>query len=98
MKKIFSVLLLSVFLSTACSSSRKVSVSAEGMSFKTAVRVNSVEEEYQYIKRQCANCRIVKQTLRFYKGKPYDVLDAHSQTDGDKTYYFDISSFYGKNF
>ncbi len=96
MKKLAAIFVLVMLVTASCSSSKKVSGSAEGTSFKTAIQVNSVEEEYQYIKSNCSDCRITKQTLRFYKDKPYDVIDAHSQTEGDKTYYFDISSFYGK--
>jgi hypothetical protein len=71
-------------------------VQKDGLSYETAVKVNSVAEEYRFIKKNCADCEPERQSLTEHDGKPFDVLTV-KKPDGSKiSYYFDIKSFYGK--
>ena len=97
MKKIISALIFILVITTSCSSSKKAASGEPGTSFQTAIPVDNVHQEYEYIKKNCDNCRVIKQTLRFYKKKPYDIITAKPFPGEPKDYYFDISSFYGKN-
>lgn len=64
--------------------------------FKNAIKVNSVPEEYAYVKEACKNCVFKGQALRMVEGKPYDVLTMETAEGEKQVYYFDISAFYGK--
>jgi hypothetical protein len=68
----------------------------DGRSFETAILVNSVKDEYEYIHEICWRCKPIQQALVSHKGKPYDVITIENQDGSTVEYYFDISSFYGK--
>ena len=95
----FSILLLISILFGSCFSTKKLAdVQADGSSFKQAISVNSIAEEYAYVREVCPDCVIIAQSLQFHKKKAYDVLE-FEQADGTTIYYyFDISSFFGKGF
>lgn len=63
---------------------------------KDAIVVKSVKEEYEYIRKNCAGCVFQSQSLIEKGGKHYDALRVKMQDGTEKTYYFDINSFYGK--
>lgn len=69
----------------------------DGSSFELAVIVNSVEEEYEYVRNYCRGCAFKSQALLFKGKHPYDAL--YLAKDGQEVvYYFDIKNFYGKGF
>ena len=100
MKKLLILTLISFFLiTTSCGSSKSISeTDRDGSSYEMAIIVNSVPEEYAYIRKVCQGCQVVSQALTYSKGKPYDILKVN-QPDGKMvSYYFDISKFFGKGF
>jgi len=74
--------------------------------FNSAIKVDSIEEEYKYIQQiSCEQCEIKGsfklelQSLLFEKNIPYDKLDCKCQNCGaKKNVIFDISNFFGKLF
>lgn len=68
----------------------------DGLSIKTAIAVKSVAEEYKYARKNCRNCQLLGQSLIKHKGKNYDKLRFEKEDGQEISYYFDISSFYGK--
>jgi hypothetical protein len=69
---------------------------SKGDSFETAIKVNSIDKEYEYIRQVCPSCMPKGQALIFHNEKPYDIITVINK-DGVKTnYYFDISSFFGR--
>jgi hypothetical protein len=68
----------------------------DGLSLETALKVNSVKEEYEYVRDHCRNCQMLGQALLQHKGKPYDKLMLKDAKGEEISYFFDISSFFGK--
>ena len=68
----------------------------DGLSIENAIKVKSVDEEYNFIRKNCINCKLLEQYLTKINGKPYDVLKIKKEDGQEVLYYFDISSFYGK--
>lgn len=68
----------------------------DGSSIANAIKVKSVPEEYEYVKKNCSGCKMVSQSLIQEKGKPYDLLQLVKPDGTEVNYYFDISSFFGK--
>lgn len=68
----------------------------DGSSAKVAVIVNSVAEEYAFIKRKHPGFRPEMQYLRQLEGKAYDVIDIANAAGEKRTLFFDVSGFYGK--
>lgn len=101
----FILYLAFICLLTSCKSSQKtiasttapsVASTAEGLSIEKAVKVKSINEEYQWAKAQCPGCQFMGQALMFVKEKPYDALTFKASDGTEKKFYFDISSFFGK--
>lgn len=67
----------------------------DGLSFETAIKAKSVAEEYEFVRANCPDCKLVQQSLTEHKEKPYDVLLFKKSNGEEIIYYFDISSFYG---
>ena len=83
----------------SCGTTKNISMEErDGSTFEKAIIVNSIPEEYQYVKNVCPDCKFVMQSLMQHKGKPYDVLEYEKPTGEAVSYYFDISKFYGKGF
>ncbi|MCL5774453.1 MAG: S41 family peptidase [Firmicutes bacterium] len=82
--------------------SGKATPSGENETFQDAVKVNSVDEEYQYIKKlQCdadgSQYQVVRQSLITKNGKFYDAFYLKCTRCGkEKTVIFDINEFFGK--
>ena len=65
-----------------------------GLSISNPIKVNSVPEEYQYIRENCEGCRVISQAL-INKGKSYyDELKVQKPDGTTVSYFFDITSFY----
>ncbi|WP_298427242.1 hypothetical protein [uncultured Kordia sp.] len=107
MKKTLPILLFVFFCITftSCGSQKKAvsqttttadSGKKDGSSVENAIKVKSVPEEYAYVKKACQGCQLLGQALIFEDKKPYDVLKLKKPDGTEVSYYFDISSFYGK--
>lgn len=70
----------------------------DGSSFKKAVKVNSISEEYAWIRKYYPGSSFQGQSLIFEKKKPFDVLTIITANGTKKEIHFDISSFFGKGF
>ncbi len=78
----------------------------EGSSLETAVVINAnssitgVRAEYEYLTQQHgqrgADWDLDSQSLMTHGGKYYDVLNITLRKGGKRSYYFDISRFFGK--
>ena len=75
----------------------KTNSTPDGSSIEKAIKISSVSEEYKYVKRICPSClNLIEQRLTIENEKPYDVL-VFEKTNGEEiSFYFDISSFFGK--
>ena len=67
-----------------------------GSSYETAIKVNSVREEYEYVRQNCVDCKMKLQSLMHKNGNPYDVLTLEKPDGSEIKYYFNIKSFFGK--
>lgn len=95
MKKIYFQILISLaILNTSCSST-KSSQTNDGLSYETAIKVNSVEKEYKLLPTMCPNCELKSQSLASKGNRHYDVMTMIKPSGETTTFYFDITSFYG---
>ena len=67
----------------------------DGSSEELAVIVNSIPEEYAWMKRHCPEYQLDPQSLQKIDGKHYDVMKLSSARGEERTVYFDISKFFG---
>jgi hypothetical protein len=77
-----------------------------GESFETAVVINAdnsfagVIAEYAYVASECGqrevDWKLSLQSLQEHNGKPYDVLNITLSNGQARSFYFDISKFFGK--
>ena len=69
-----------------------------GSSKETAIRVASVAREYEYLKK--LGFHVSRQSLVIgERGRAYDVIAAkNAETGEEREFWFDISSFYGREF
>jgi len=77
-------------------SSSTKNTSRDGSSIKNAIKVKSVSEEYQIVRKICPNCKMNSQALLSEGNKHYDLLKLTNEKGEEVKYYFDINSFYGK--
>jgi putative sensory transduction regulator len=80
--------------------------SGTGGSFETAVVINAddtlvgVRAEHDYVAGECGqrgqDWNLEKQSLQTHNGKPFDVLSVKLSSGQARTFYFDISRFFGK--
>ena len=92
-KLILGIASLTIFLS--CSSAKPVS-NNDGSSIENAIKVKSVEKEYEIARKLCPDCKLNGQSLTSKENKYYDVLNFTKPNGEEVNYYFDINSFYGK--
>jgi hypothetical protein len=106
------IAIATVLFICSCSSSKKTTAAVattstttpitttdinDGSSYKKAIVVKSISEEYAYVRKVCPACKFKSQSLRQNDKKYYDVL--YFDNDGTEAiYYFDINSFFGKSF
>ena len=114
MKKLIQLTcILGLIFTTSCSSTKNINNSAkedttasqnidntgrDGSSFKKAIIVNSIKEEYEYVRKVCVNCTMLGQALAYNEKKPFDILRLKNAEGKEVAYYFDISKFFGKGF
>lgn len=84
------------FIDTKVSKEIPKSSKNDGLSFETAIKVKDVKEEYIYVRNHCENCQMLGQSLMQHEGKAYDRLKLKNANGEEISFYFDISSFYGK--
>lgn len=94
-KIVLSIIIL--FFAFSCKTTNNLApVVRDGSSFEKAIIVSNVPEEYEYVRRDCDDCKFIGQSLVFEKGKPYDILKFQKSDGTSTSYYFDVSKFYGK--
>lgn len=76
-------------------STAKVDALHDGSTVEKAIKVGSVDEEYQIMRKLCPDCRLVGQSLVPKGNKHYDVIDLVRPNGEKVVYWFDINSFYG---
>ncbi|SDW90858.1 lipocalin-like domain-containing protein [Flavobacterium degerlachei] len=84
------------FIDTKISKEIPKSSKKDGLSFETAIKVKDVKEEYIYVRNNCENCQMLGQSLLQHEGKAYDKLKLKKANGEEISFYFDISSFFGK--
>ena len=95
MKKDLICLLVAItILNIGCSSS-KTSQTNDGLSFETAIKVNSVEKEYKLLPNLCPECNLTSQGTTSKGNKHYDIMTMIKPSGEKVVYYFDITSFFG---
>src|SRR5688572_6566902 len=99
MKNLFrySLLLLLAFTLFNCASKADVSTN-DGSSVEKAIKVHSIDQEYAYVRKVCADCELKGQSLISNDSgtKHYDVLTMVKPGGEEVSYYFNITSFFGK--
>ena len=69
--------------------------SRDGLSFETAVKVNTVEEEYKYLSAKYPGSKVLGQALVYDdKGTPYDILTVQMPDGKTVKYYFDVTEVF----
>jgi hypothetical protein len=68
----------------------------DGRTPATAVPVQRVSEELEWIRRHYPNARVVQQALEMHSQGPRDVLVVMAESTITRVY-FDISSFFGRS-
>lgn len=97
MKKIITYFTVAVFsLALYSCGATNVKSTKDGLSYKNAIKVNSVQEEYKFVKQNCPDCKFKSQALIQNNGKTLDVLTFEKPDGTMVKYYFNIKSFYGK--
>jgi tetratricopeptide (TPR) repeat protein len=67
-----------------------------GNSFASAIKVESISEEYAYLREYFPGYKLIQQSLVFNDGLPYDILEFKTKEGKNMEIYFDISKFFGK--
>ncbi len=70
----------------------------DGSSFKNAVIVNNISEEYEWLGQYYPGYKLIQQSLMYDKKQPFDVLDIKTIDGESIIVYFDISLFFGKEY
>jgi hypothetical protein len=98
---LLALLILSLNVNAKTASSKETSVTAEKTvsekekGFKTAIPVNSVKEEYQYIYSQYPGSQVLSQALVYDENKtPYDILTVKMPDGSKKDFYFDVTEVF----
>ncbi|MCK4678504.1 MAG: hypothetical protein KAT48_10265 [Bacteroidales bacterium] len=98
--KRISLMLISVLLLIACSSTKNLSDTnsnaIDGSSFEKAIIVKSVKAEYEWLADNYPGYKMKMQALTKHKNKHYDILSIETADGVEKDVYFDISRFYGR--
>lgn len=95
MKKVlFSFLIGMTILNAGCSSSKTYQAN-DGLSFETAIKVNSVAKEYKLLPTLCNGCKLKSQGTTSKGDKYFDIMTMIKPNGETIVYYFDITSFYG---
>ena len=84
------------FIDTKKSNLNSQKVKRDGLTIQTAIKVRSVMEEYVYIRENCQNCQMLSQSLIKHNGKHFDQITVKTPDGKEVSYFFDISSFFGR--
>ena len=69
--------------------------SGDGLSFETAIKVNTVEEEYKYLSAKYPGSSVLGQALVYDdNGTPYDILTVQMPDGKTVKYYFDVTEVF----
>jgi len=74
----------------------------DGSSYENAIVIEEktetkgIDAEYEWIRNNYPNSKVNRQSLDFYKDKPYDIISISTETNENKDIYFNISNFFGK--
>jgi hypothetical protein len=77
-------------------SPRPAPIERDGSCPASAVVVDSVREEYQWMLKHFPGYMLSSQKLVEPEGKPFDVMTWHNGEGMEVAVYFDISSFFGR--
>lgn len=83
----------------SCSSSAnlvKKEKPRDGRSYRGAVIVQSIQDEYDFVNSVCTDCILKDQQLTMHKNKLYDVVKYNTSSGKRLIYYFDVSQIVGK--
>ena len=67
----------------------------DGLSFETALFVDSVEEEYEWLDIKFPGFQLIEQSVQHFKGRTFDVLDVELPAGSSAKVFFDITDFCG---
>jgi hypothetical protein len=67
----------------------------QARSFETALKVNSIDEEYDYLESILEGFKLIEQKLVVVGDHSYDVMRVSTKDHGEKLFYFDVSSWAG---
>ena len=70
-------------------------VSGNGSSFETAIKVKTVDEEYKYLSANYPGSTVLGQALVYDdKGTPYDILTVQMPDGKTAKFYFDVTEVF----
>ena len=95
MKKSYLIILIALISLCSCSSTQNSTMN-DGLTRETAIKVNSVQEEYKILPKLCPDCKLKSQGVGSQGNKHYDSMTMIKPNGETVVYYFDITSFYGK--
>jgi|GEM_PF-1452799 len=67
---------------------------SDGSTPEKAIIVDSVVEEYQWLRQNCPGYTSRKQTIQHVIGKHFDLLEVIDGQGVERKFYFDISRFF----
>jgi hypothetical protein len=68
----------------------------DGSSAQRAIVAKSIDDEYEWMQRNCRGYRHTRQALCEIDGRPYDVHTLQDARGQEREVFFDISTFFGK--
>ena len=95
MKNIKYILVIAIcfaFLNCATTQNQDLN---DGSTIEKAIKVKSVEKEYEILAKQCVGCKLKSQGVSSRGSKSYDIMTLTKPNGEEVVYYFDITSFYG---
>jgi len=63
-----------------------------GLSLKDAVEINSIQEEYQFVRKYCIGCEYIGQSSLIDEGISYDIIEMLENDHAVVPYYFTKAS------
>ena len=72
--------------------------SRDGTSFETAIIVDSLDEEYAWLRTHYPGWKVERQTLVDQGEIPFDVMTMRNDQGAEVELYFDVSKFFGHEF
>ncbi|HTG56154.1 MAG TPA: hypothetical protein VL943_07805 [Niabella sp.] len=94
MKKDLIFLLSVISIATLKCTTSKNSKIRDGLTFETAIKVNSVKKEYGLLSKLCPQCKHESQAAISKGKKHYDVITMIKPNGEKVDYYFDLTNFF----